>query len=88
MTAADLIEKNGWFTTRDPSKAGNLYCAATAICSVLHFKESSEDLTYFRKYLLRLNLTEKDVISWNDSEGQTSENVIKTLREAANSLGD
>lgn len=83
MTAADLIEKNGWFTTRYASSGYNSYCAATAIG-----RDSSEALTCFRKYLIRLNLTEKDVISWNDSEAQTAENVIKTLREAANSLGD
>ena len=80
LQAADILEHDGWIQHNFHDEWGR-HCAAGAIGRVIDGDHSKAI------YLLTDQLEEEgqdpNIISWNDSDGQTAHNVIQTMRKAA-----
>lgn len=78
--AADLLEAEGWLQNiwGDPDRGPR--CAMGALMDVTPAEEwpQQRDAEQTLRTLIGARVTE-----WNDQPGQTAENVIATLREAA-----
>lgn len=95
--AADLLETKGWVSGSYAQKNGysinsmmdletfgapDCYCALGAIAAVQGF--APFDPRGFQAATPMLaHIPEAMVSTWNDTNGQTAENVIKTMREVA-----
>lgn len=79
LAAADLLEAEGWAQDL-PQKSG--YCPLTAICDLVGLGNEFAEAGNLFAESIGLGIWE-DVIYWNDQPGQTAENVIATLRAAA-----
>jgi hypothetical protein len=88
LAAADYIEKHGWCTHRARDERGRV-CAIGGINSVSRGCENRNKISIvarmkFRNYLVDCGYTVYPAVSaWNDSYGQTKENVISTMRDCA-----
>lgn len=97
LKAADLLETKGW-TQREYAlkKDGTIactydeascFCSIGAICAAdgrRPHHDAGLAVELFRDYIAEHY--GQFVVQWNDAEDQTAENVIKALRECAESL--
>ena len=74
---ANLLESRGW-TQKQYTNAQGRMCLLGASAELFFWGEQNAPLEYLRTYLDTWNLT-----AWNDAPGRTQEEVITTLRSAA-----
>lgn len=80
LEAADLIERDGWFSLREPTGNRKHNCILTA----LNRRVPESDLELFNDAVDALrNYLNSTISEWNDAPGRTKEQVVTMLREFA-----
>lgn len=74
--AAELIRRHGWVQRKFGSDGGG-FCLIGAL---IHASPSRYEDAYAR---VSQELGERSLISWNDAEGRTQEEVLELLERAA-----
>jgi hypothetical protein len=78
LAAADLLERDGWCQGIGRNGAGKR-CVTFAIDE----STGSKVILYWVAIQLLRKTIRENTVDWNDAPGQTAENVIETLRRAA-----
>lgn len=80
LAAADVINQRGWCQGELKDKNGAV-CAMGAICSVAQW-QSREALDAHRLLIAEIGCG--TIVGWNDAPERTAEDVILTMKKAAN----
>ncbi len=81
MSAADYIEKHGWWCKGHGASPGIKTCLMTSIWTISYndkAREAADRVTHYLGFEKR-----EEAVKWNDAPERTKEEVVSALREAA-----